>query len=362
MPIDLAVLGQDPRFGGGGSSQTDAFLVGARALGREPELIFDPHPGLGEPEVTWRRIEALRQVSAARRLAIPAREARSLWVVASLAQNGGAAARTRRRYGCWIGTTIRSEWAGRSPGLPAVRRAAASASIRALAALERRVLGRATRLYATSPSTRDELAEAAGVPVSDIGILPIPVDVERLWAAPADAWREAAAQPVLMFVGRADDPRKNVSSLLRAFAELRVSHPDARLRLVGRPPLGPLPDGVEAAGEVADVGAELRRAAIFVLPSRQEGFGIVAAEAMACGLPVVTTPSGGPEDLVRRSGGGAVTSGFAAQDIASTLHALLSDADGLAGMRQTGLVHVCREHSLERFRESLSAALAEVDR
>jgi glycosyltransferase involved in cell wall biosynthesis len=122
-----------------------------------------------------------------------------------------------------------------------------------------------------------------------------------------------------------------------------------------------LPPGVEAAGEVVDVGAELRRAAIFVLPSRQEGFGIVAAEAMACGLPVVTAPSGGPEDLVRRSGGGVVASGFAAQDLASTLHGLISNGDDLAGMRETGLAHVRREHAPERFRESLSVALAEVD-
>jgi glycosyltransferase involved in cell wall biosynthesis len=357
---DLAVLGQDPRFGGGGAAQTEAFLDAARRLGRDPELLFDPHPGLGDPQVTWRRVEALRQVSVARRLTGPAREARSLWVVASLAQNGAAAPRTGRPYGCWVGTTIRSEWAGRAPGLAPARRAAAAASIGALAALERKVLRGAARLHATSPRSQAEVAAIAGVPVSDVGILPIPVDLDRLQPAPDEDWREAVSQGVLTFVGRADDPRKNVALLLEAFAEVRMSHPEARLRLVGRPPRGPLPPGVEATGEVSDVGAELRRAAIFVLPSRQEGFGIVAAEAMACGLPVVTTPSGGPEDLVLRSGGGQVVSSFAAGELAATLTSLLAAGARLQEMRDRGLGHVRREHAPDRFRELLSAALTEV--
>lgn len=350
------MLGQDPGFGGGGAAQTEAFLDGARALGWEPELLFDAHPGLGDPQLTWRRVEALRQLSAARRLTARAREARSLWVVGSLAQNGGAAPRSGRPYGCWVGTTVRSEWAGRSPGLPRARRVAAAASIRALASLERRVLRGAGRVYASSPATRSEIASAAGLPVSDISLLPIPVDVDRLYPAPDDEWREAASRPVLTFVGRADDPRKNVPLLLDSFAEIRTWHPDARLRLVGRPPLGPLPPGVEATGEVADVGAELRRAAIFVLASRQEGFGIAAAEAMACALPVVTTPNGGPEDLVRRSEAGVVTA-----DVAAGVRALLQDVDELEQMRRRARAYVEREHAPAVFRQGLQRALEEID-
>jgi glycosyltransferase involved in cell wall biosynthesis len=354
------VLGQDPRFGGGGSAQTEAFLDAARTLGRDPELLFDPHPGLGDPQLTWRRVEALRQLSVARRFTAPAREARSLWVVASLAQNGAAAPRTGRPYGCWAGTTIRSEWAARAPGLAPARRAAAATSIGALAVIERKVLRGAARLYATSPRTQSEVAAVAGVPAADVGMLPIPVDLDRFQPAADEEWRDALSQRVLTFVGRADDPRKNLPLLLEAFAEVRRSHPEARLRLVGRPPLRPLPPGVEATGEVPDVGTELRRAAVFVLPSRQEGFGIVAAEAMACGVPVVTTPSGGPEDLVLRSGGGLVVSSFAADELAASLASLLADEARLREMRDRGVAYGRLEHSPDRFRELLSAALAEV--
>ena len=161
MPSDLVVIGQDPRFGGGGLAQTEAFLTAAKELGRDASFLFDPHPGLGRPRTTWRRVEALRQLAAARRLAADATAARSLWVVATLAHNGAAAPHTGRRYGCWIGTTIDSEWQGRAEGLPVARRIAAGISIRRLRAIERRVLSGAARVYATarrlapkSPSAR----------------------------------------------------------------------------------------------------------------------------------------------------------------------------------------------------------------
>ena len=296
MAPDLAVLGQDPRFGGGGVAQTEAFCAGARSLGREPVLLARPHPGLGGPRLTWRRVEALRQLAAARELEPAARAARSLWVASSLAQHGGAAPRSGRAYGCWVGTTIESEWAGRAPGLRPERRLAAGAGIPWLARLERTVLSGAAALYATSPASRAEVATAAGRNEADVGILPIPIDADRFAPAGDAEWASALAGPSLVFVGRADDPRKNVSLLLEAFSELRRTHPEARLRLVGSRTTLATPPGVEALGPVEDVAAELRRAAIFVLASRQEGFGIAAAEALAAGLPVVATPCGGPEE------------------------------------------------------------------
>ena len=106
---------------------------------------------------------------------------------------------------------------------------------------------------------------------------------------------------------------------------MRRRIPDARLRLVGRPPAGPLPAGVEAAGEVASVAPELRQASLFVLPSFQEGFGIVVAEALASGVPAVVTPCGGPEELVRESGGGTVLPDFEPGTLADAIVTALGD-------------------------------------
>ena len=232
-PVDLAVLGQDPRFGGGGVAQTDAFCLAARALGRDPVLLSRPHPGLGGPRVTWRRIEALRQLRSANELAPLASEARSLWVASSLAQHGAAAPRSKRPYGCWVGTTIGTEWAGRAPGLMPWRRFAAGASVPWLKRLERDVLAGAATLYATSAASRTDVAAAAGRLEGDVGLLPIPVDSNHFSPADDATWRDALGAPVLVFVGRADDPRKNLPLLLAAFAALRKIHPRARLKLVG---------------------------------------------------------------------------------------------------------------------------------
>jgi glycosyltransferase involved in cell wall biosynthesis len=191
-----------------------------------------------------------------------------------------------------------------------------------------------------------------------VGILPIPIDIEHFSPESDDEWQARLERPALVFVGRGDDPRKNVQLLLDAWPSVLNVVPGAQLRLVGRPPLGVLPTGVEVRGEVADVAAELRTAALFVLPSRQEAFGIVAAEALACGVPVVSTPCGGPEDLLARSGGGRVTTGFEPEELATTVAGILTDPPQLLSMRRAGRAYVEAEHSPHRFRERLAPLLA----
>ena len=363
MPLDLAVLGQDPRFGGGASAQTDAFLEAARTLGRDPTLLFDPHPGLGGRRLTYRRVEALRQRRAARRLEQPAREARSLWVVATLAHHGAAAARTGRPYGCWLGTTIDSEWRGRAAGLSPVHRALAGASIRTLRSLERDVLEWAISdgaLFATSAASRADVAAAAGVHEAEVRLLPIPVDLDHFAPEPDEAWHARLDAPVIGFVGRLDDPRKNATLLVRAFALVRAELPDARLRLIGSGEAR-AGAGIESRGFVDDVAPPLRECALLVSTAHQEGFGIAVAEALACGVPAVSTPSGGPEELLRASGGGVVLTGWTERELADTVLGLLADHGRLAGLRRRGREHVAREHAPERLTKLLATAFEDLD-
>jgi glycosyltransferase involved in cell wall biosynthesis len=89
----------------------------------------------------------------------------------------------------------------------------------------------------------------------------------------------------------------------------------------------------------------LRTASLCVVPARQEGFGLVVAEALAAGVPVVATRSGGPEELIERSGGGVLLDGWTPEEVASVSASLLADPEGLLKRRRAGREYVVREHS-----------------
>jgi glycosyltransferase involved in cell wall biosynthesis len=148
-----------------------------------------------------------------------------------------------------------------------------------------------------------------------------------------------------VFVGRLS-PEKDVETLLRAAAIAVERRPSFRLRIAGAGPcaggLSALADTlglrghVEFLGEVRDVPALLRGASLFVLSSVTEGLPLTVLEAMACGLPVVSTRVGGtPEAVVQGVSGLLVNP----RDPGQLAHAMLqihSDADlarrmGLAG-------------------------------
>ena len=112
-----------------------------------------------------------------------------------------------------------------------------------------------------------------------------------------------ATRPLVVFVGTLE-PRKGVAGLVAAFDRVAGDVPDVLLVLAGQPGWGrdatPLsasrhPERVLVTGDVPDraVPALFRSAAVVAYPSLDEGFGLPAFEALACGAPVVTT-SGTP--------------------------------------------------------------------
>jgi len=124
-------------------------------------------------------------------------------------------------------------------------------------------------------------------------------------------------RPRVLFAGNFL-PVKGIEYLLQAMPAVLRRVPGCELVLLGaRPGTGDRERYVEAmrvsgvrdAVTVVDRVAHerlpswFRAADVFVLPSVHEGFGLVAAEALACGRPVVATRCGGPEDIVREGAG-----------------------------------------------------------
>jgi len=372
---DLAIVATDPAFGGGGRALTEALWRAAEEVGREPELHFLRNPRLpgddDDPVFTRSRavrswlplpdMEAYKLWLAAPRVADRLRRAKTCFVCAPAASYGYAAVLSRRAFGCWAGTTVDDEWAARRDGVDGLRRTAHATGAPVMHRLERETLRRARVLWAISAASRRSLAELARVPEERIRLVHIPVDAERFSPLPDEDWMRGLDTPRLVFVGRASDPRKNVTLLLDGFVRLRARLPQARLTLVGAPPARSMPEGVDVLGEVASVVESLRTSALFVLPSLQEGFGLVVAEALASGAPALVTPSGGPEELVRESGGGEVLESFDPDELADRAEALLRDADRLLDMRRRGRAYVVREHDPSRLRDALREALDELD-
>jgi glycosyltransferase involved in cell wall biosynthesis len=121
--------------------------------------------------------------------------------------------------------------------------------------------------------------------------------------------RLGGAVPILVFVGTLE-PRKDVPSLVRAFAQVARRHPDALLVLAGGAGWGAdevdravaetgLSSRIVRTGYVADeaICALLRSATAVVYPALYEGFGLPALEALACGARLVTTSGTAMEEV-----------------------------------------------------------------
>ena len=155
---------------------------------------------------------------------------------------------------------------------------------------------------------RAALPELAATLDERLVVVPNLLPVE-LFRAPARAGRRAGE---LLYVGTRK-PDKGIATLLEAFALARGRRADLTLRLIGRSPTADdeavwraragelaVADAVsfEPPVDRAGVADAMARADVFVHPSRYETFGVVVAEALASGLPIVATRSGGVEDIV----------------------------------------------------------------
>jgi len=163
---------------------------------------------------------------------------------------------------------------------------------------------------------------------------------------------EAPASPTVLAVGR-HVAQKGLDLLLTAWVQVHARMPTARLRILGDGPLTAelqsqaralgLQSSVQWLAPTAQVQAQYREAAVFVLPSRYEGMPLALLEAQALGVPAVAfdCPTG-PAEIINAATGIIVPPGDT-QALADALLRLLADAPlrhrmGQAAIARSGAV------------------------
>ena len=181
--------------------------------------------------------------------------------------------------------------------------------------------------------------EEIGVKASKVRTLWNGIDLDRF------AFRGFAPGGPIVTVARLS-PEKGVDVLLKAMAQVLHSEPRVRLEIAGdgvlRASLERLTAelGISAQvrflGEVADIPELLARASLFVLPSHSEGISLTLLEAMARGLPVVTTRVGGNTEVVIDGETGFLVPANDPNSLSARILQLVHDADRCQMMGRAG--------------------------
>ena len=176
--------------------------------------------------------------------------------------------------------------------------------------MQKKVVPALHHLTTVSEASRGDIASAFKVPASRIAIVPNGIDTDLFKPLP-----DVDRKPLrVMATASADAPLKGLAYLIRAVKQLIPQYPGIELVVVGKlKPDGDTSKLIKALGvsdhikfrsnlepeEIVQLYAE---ASVAVIPSIYEGFGLPAGEAMACGVPVVTTNGGALPEVVGDAG------------------------------------------------------------
>lgn len=260
------------------------------------------------------------------------------------------------------------------PAGDAVRRAAGSAPLvvsvhghdvqgqRAGGPAVAKTLQHARLVLANSAGTA---RRCAALGARDSRVVHLGADVPAQRAAPPEL-------PTLVTVGHLA-ARKRHADVISALALLRDRHPQLRYVIVGDGPersrlrelvasLG-VSDRVELRGQLpnSEAVAVARTAALFVMPSVDEAFGVAYIEAMAGGVPAIgCRGEDGPEEIAAAGGGIELVPARDARALADRIDALLGDRPALAALGDVARDTVQREFTWERCGEQTVAAYEHV--
>lgn len=224
---------------------------------------------------------------------------------------------------------------------------------RTMLAIERAMYrpGKYSRIIVNSHMVKGEIIRYYGVPEERIAVVHNGVDSEMFSPANREKLREAARQelgltPDDIAIGYTGSGfhRKGLDTLIEAVGKSRHSD-KAKILIVGR---GNRDDYEKLAvdcgmggrlvwvGQSADIARQYAAADVFALPTRYDPFANSTMEALACGLPVVTTRSNGVSEILTDGEDAFVVEAGDSNALADRLDALLADSDLRRRMGSSG--------------------------
>ena len=208
-----------------------------------------------------------------------------------------------------------------------------------------------------------------------VAVLQNALDMTEVEAAPVRDWRGELGLPTTAgiggYVGRLAH-NKGVDILIRAAAFLHPSNPELHWVIVGdggdRAALESLANELGVDSVIHFVGA-LSRSGVFsafkgfevaVVPSREEGFGLCALEAMACGIPLVASRVDALAEVVLDGSTGMLFQPESPVDLASIVLRVLADSTLQAKLSQAGRAHVLHHYDRAAYQLKLKDLLVGV--
>jgi glycosyltransferase involved in cell wall biosynthesis len=212
----------------------------------------------------------------------------------------------------------------------------------------------------------------AGAPDNRIRLVFNGTDLRRF--SPGDNGGGTAPEfgPHMIFACRQLFPRKGIRFLLQAAAQLKPRFPDLKVVLAGdgfeRPQLARLAADLGIGPDVTflgwvpnvDLPPYYRAAAVSVIPSLEEGFGIPAAEAMGCEVAVVASDAGGLPEVVEHGVTGLVVPRGDSGALAGAIGSLLDNPERRRAMGQAGRARALRLFDWDRSAEQFEQLYREV--
>ena len=261
-------------------------------------------------------------------------------------------------------------------GYPSAKSRLANVFMHRLAQLEKKTAQNATLVVTISNHSLEKIQKHYSIEASKVRIVPNGVDVEKFKPMEAKNVRQQFGlgnEPCVLFVGSLIH-RKGLPFLVEAAKKIVKEKAETKFLIAGE---GPLKNQLKVSLENANLSANFKFlgnlrddtlaavyncADVFVLPSIQEGQGIVLLEAQASGKPVVAFDLGGVNEAVLKGETGLLVKRGSSMELADALLRLLSDeplrekmgANGRGFVTQNFTWDICAQKMLKVYREALS--------